>query len=138
MAFTIDQLPPRFRAKLLPTPGGCWLWTAAKDRHGYGRYKVPGRTVFAHRYAYETLVGPLDQSIDHLCRTPACCNPVHLDPCSQATNLRRGRSQEVILRNRAAITHCPQGHPYDEANTYWYGANRLCRACRRERARRAA
>lgn len=31
---------------------------------------------------------------------------------------------------------CPWGHPYDEANTYWYLRTRRCRTCRRERQRR--
>ena len=33
---------------------------------------------------------------------------------------------------------CPQGHPYDEENTYWYPGQprRACRICRRENNRR--
>ena len=38
------------------------------------------------------------------------------------------------------VTHCPQGHPYDEANTMLYtaknrGVQRRCKTCNRERAR---
>lgn len=40
--------------------------------------------------------------------------------------------------NNANKTHCPKGHPYDEANTIWRrgsrpwkGPTRLCRTCRR-------
>lgn len=33
------------------------------------------------------------------------------------------------LANR---THCRAGHPYNEANTYWYRGWRECRVCRRE------
>lgn len=29
-------------------------------------------------------------------------------------------------------THCPQGHPYDEVNTYYTRGWRECRTCRRE------
>lgn len=32
-------------------------------------------------------------------------------------------------------THCPKGHPYDEANTYWRkrsSGGRACRACKRD------
>lgn len=29
-------------------------------------------------------------------------------------------------------THCPSGHPYDEANTYWHPGHRLCKTCLRE------
>jgi len=28
-------------------------------------------------------------------------------------------------------THCPQGHPYDEANTFYVRNQRQCKACRR-------
>lgn len=34
---------------------------------------------------------------------------------------------------RAAITHCPQGHPYDEQNTSHRAGRRHCRACQRAR-----
>ena len=37
---------------------------------------------------------------------------------------------------KAGRTHCPSGHAFDEANTYWLvgknGRQRVCRACRRE------
>jgi hypothetical protein len=29
-------------------------------------------------------------------------------------------------------THCPKGHPYDEANTYVDKGKRICRICKRE------
>lgn len=38
-----------------------------------------------------------------------------------------------------AKTHCPKGHPYDEANTYHFGPGkrwRACKACHVERARK--
>lgn len=35
----------------------------------------------------------------------------------------------------ASKTHCPQNHPYDEANTYVYRGSRHCRTCHRERCR---
>lgn len=31
----------------------------------------------------------------------------------------------------ARRTHCPQGHPYDEANTRHYAGRRYCKACHR-------
>jgi hypothetical protein len=33
-------------------------------------------------------------------------------------------------------THCPQGHPYDEANTKHTSDGRACRTCHRERSRK--
>jgi hypothetical protein len=40
---------------------------------------------------------------------------------------------EGVTAKAAHVSNCPQGHPYDEANTYITpkGA-RDCRACRRE------
>lgn len=38
--------------------------------------------------------------------------------------------------NQRAKTHCPQGHPYDEANTrIARDGHRVCRTCHRERER---
>lgn len=42
-----------------------------------------------------------------------------------------------IWEQRRAQTQCFRGHPYDEANTYWYERNgyrtRICRICNKER-----
>lgn len=39
--------------------------------------------------------------------------------------------------SNASKTHCTQGHPFTESNTYWYPGkpHRACRICRREWAR---
>lgn len=56
--------------------GNCWLWTACKSQ-GYGRFRVDGKTVLAHRYAYELLIGhPVPDVLDHDRRCPKnCVNP---------------------------------------------------------------
>ena len=109
---------------------GCWKWTASRDRHGYGHVMVDrGRSRLAHRVAYELVVGPIPTGtvLDHLCRNPPCVNPAHLEPVTQTENLRRAA---------AFVTHCPQGHPYEDGNTYVDpSGGRRCNACRRERDR---
>lgn len=37
---------------------------------------------------------------------------------------------ETLAAANLAKTHCPQGHPYDEANTQWYSGRRYCRGCK--------
>ncbi|MDX3713446.1 HNH endonuclease signature motif containing protein [Streptomyces europaeiscabiei] len=70
----------------------------------------------------------------------------HLDgnPLNSAlSNLSYGtRSENELDKARhgtnpnARKTHCPQGHPYDEANTYRLGRHRTCRTCANASARR--
>lgn len=127
ITFGDDRLPGRFWSKVREDPSGCWMWTASSDgQHGYGRYWAGGRLCRPYRHAYEVLVGPIAErlELDHLCRTPACVNPAHLEPVTHVENVRRGGA--------SVRTHCPQGHPYDEANTYIRAhGHRGCRACHR-------
>lgn len=124
--------PPevRFWAKVDKNgPGGCWLWTGALAS-GYGVLGIDGRNVFAHRFAYELLIGPIPEglTLDHLCRIRRCCNPSHLEIVTRGENVLRG---EGPTARHARKTHCKRGHPFDEANTYRTPKGRHCRACRR-------
>lgn len=131
--FGDSRLPARFWNKAAVVPSGCWLWTKAKDHRGYGRYEHNGRTSAAHRVAHEALIGPIPEGLNvlHGCDTPNCVNPSHLRAGTQGENL-----QDCVARGRnprASKTHCPAGHPYDEANTYVdTRGSRNCRTCRRE------
>jgi hypothetical protein len=120
-------------------PSGCLWWTGAKTQDGYATAHADGRTVVAHRYVYEQTVGPIPPGLqlDHVCRTRACLNVLHLEPVTPCENTRR-----IV---RTPKTHCIHGHPYDEANTYVdTRGHRTCRTCKRRqhrdylRARRAA
>lgn len=122
----------RFWAKVEKTDS-CWLWTAATAR-GYGRFGVTsGVTCLAHRWAYEALVGPIPDglTLDHLCRTPACVRPDHLEPVTAEENLARIPSR----------THCALGHELTEANSYYtvYAKtgrkSAICRTCHSDKAK---
>lgn len=111
---------------------GCWEWTGARTRTGYGSFTDAGsRKCQAHRFAYEHLVGPIPNGLelDHLCRNRWCVSPSHLQPVTHRENQRRGI--KGIL-----TTHCPKGHPYSEENTRMYGGHRFCKTCGREGDRR--
>ena len=69
--------------------GDCWEWLGVKVRGGYGRIGSRGRTLQAHRVAYELCVGPIPEGlvIDHMCHNPSCVNPEHLRAVTQKQNL---------------------------------------------------
>ncbi len=60
-------------------PDGCWLWLAGKVQ-GYGVFTVKRKMHYAHRLAYEFVIGEIPDglSVCHHCDTPACVNPAHL------------------------------------------------------------
>jgi hypothetical protein len=119
-------------------PGGCWLWTASLDSHGYGQIGDSGRLRMAHSVVYELFVGPVPVGLelDHLCRVPACVNPDHLEPVTRHENIMRGVNPDVQRARHAARTHCKRGHEFTPENTYLAPTGRQCRTCGRERARR--
>lgn len=139
-------LADRFFEKVLKGPNH-WLWTGAKTKLGYGQIWDNDRKAhaMAHRVSWELAnlsEIPEGLVIDHLCRTPSCVNPDHLEVVTVSTNTARGRAGEVGGRRNRNKTHCPQGHPYSAENTYYYneGRTRVCRTCAIEKtqARRRA
>lgn len=70
---------------------GCWLWTAAKEKGNYPRFWQQRKNRLAHRWIYETLIGPITGglALDHVCVNPSCVAPNHLEPVTKAENLRR-------------------------------------------------
>jgi hypothetical protein len=100
-----------------------------------------GHTVIgAHVFAYEQSTGrpiPSGLHLDHLCRTPLCVNPHHLEAVTPGENIRRGNSPSAIAA-RTGI--CPQGHPLTGDNvTIVRPAPRLkrrCKTCHRTRQAR--
>jgi hypothetical protein len=131
MTFTVMRtLEERFREKfVIDASSGCWLWTGATDRGGYGQFAVfAGNASIAHRVSYRIYRGEIPEGLqlDHLCRVRHCVNPDHLEPVTHRENMRRG------VHACSLKTHCPRGHAYDEENTYWIqGRRRQCRACGR-------
>lgn len=107
----------------------CWIPTQTPKPDGYVQlryYKEKGK--YLHRLMYETFLGDIEDGLylDHLCRERSCCNPNHLEPVTNAENIRRGLSGNY----QKVKTHCPRGHAYDKANTYHYKEQRHCKKCR--------
>ncbi len=116
----------------------CWLWTAHRNNKGYGVFHPEWNVrVYAHRWSYEQAKGAIPEGleIDHLCRTPACINPAHLEAVTHRENILRSNAPTAV---NAVKTYCPKGHPFDEENTYLRPdrTGRNCRACNIERSKR--
>ena len=124
-------VPARFANKVTVQPDGCWHWTAGRTPDGYGKFWSNGGYAYAHRWAYELLVGPIPDglALDHLCRVRHCVNPQHLEPVTTAENASRG---EGITAANERKTHCLRGHEFTPENTYERPEGRRCRTCRSE------
>lgn len=137
--------PPADRVlrRIKVTASGCWEYQGALT-HGYGIISdsTTGRSMMAHRAVWEKLRSPIPPGlqIDHLCRNKPCVNPDHLEPVTPSENTRRGLAPVLGSLHNSGKSHCPQGHPYDDENTYRYNGGRSCRTCGRDymKRRRAA
>lgn len=114
---------PRFLGKIKKLPSGCWIWQSSCNSQGYGTFWYRGKSVLAHRFAYAVIVSeiPPGLELDHLCRTPKCVNPAHLEPVTHRENVKRWSK---------TIVNCPAGHPYTPDNTYIFPRGRRGKRCR--------
>ena len=140
MMVSDSRTEERFFNKVMPEPNsGCWLWTGAMNNTGYGAFWFNGRITKAHRASYELFVGKIPDGLqlDHLCRIRCCVNPEHLEPVTGSENVKRGLTPAINRLRESSKTHCPQGHEYNEENTYVTAAGwRKCRQCRKAASKR--
>lgn len=113
--------------------------------HGTG-YLVVSLSGFgvkrAHRLVAEAFFGPSNAHVNHKDGSRTNNAIGNLEYVTQLENnldaiRRRGHVGFIARRGEwhTAKTHCPQGHPYDDENTYRTSlGKRMCRECGRTRA----
>lgn len=116
------------------------------DRYGYPVVALsspdrPYRYVKIHRLVGDAFLGLLPEGMEtrHLNGNPADPRLVNLAYGTHAENMRDMDAHGTSRRYQ--ISDCPQGHPYDRANTYIdHRGARNCRRClaARKRARERA
>lgn len=108
------------------------------DGHGYPHVTLTRngiqRRFGVHQLVALAFIGPCPEGreVRHLDGNPANRNASNLAYGTHGENMR-----DMILHGTSSTarkTHCPAGHPYDEANTRIYDGRRWCRACARERS----
>ena len=123
------QFSPLVLADRIDATGPCWLWLGYINNKGYGQVGFDGRMYLIHRLIWEMLVSPLldGMQVDHFCRVRHCCNPDHLDPVTQTTNM--ARIPDLIRGGRRTDT-CRRGHSLDDAYTFARPDGKPARKCR--------
>lgn len=119
----------RFMNHVRKIETGCWIWTGSLNTAGYGTFRDGGRTWLAHRWSYEHIgKRPATPELHHKCKVRACVNPNDVVPTNPLVH-----PDKPSVLNLLKST-CPQGHPYDAANTYLdpKTGSRHCRTCRRK------
>jgi hypothetical protein len=142
-------------SNVTPGWGGCWIYTGTISDQGYGRARIGGSRVLAHRAAYSLTYGPIPDGlqIDHTCHTEStdcpggptcihrrCFNPSHLEAVTPRENALRSLGYAAV---NALKTHCVHGHEFTPENVLWRRRSnaphriwRQCRICLRDTKRK--
>jgi hypothetical protein len=90
------SLEARIGSHVTVRPDGCWIYG---ESDGYKQVLGADGVVPAHRWFYETLVGPIPEGhhLHHECGTPACVNPEHLTPLTPAEHVLEHRGRELDM-----------------------------------------
>lgn len=105
-----DEIRSRLLARSVVGENGCWIWQGSRtgNQNRYGAITFHSRNERVHRLAWVSKHRrpvPAHLQIDHLCRTPLCCNPDHLEAVTAEENLRRAREH----RGPRPISHGTDG-----------------------------
>jgi len=92
-------------------PDECWPWKNYINDGGYGKFRLNGKSEYAHRVAWEITNGPIPKGtlVCHKCDNTKCCNPDHLFLGSNLDNIHdaavKGRLKKLNPMQTRVIYH---------------------------------
>lgn len=95
-----EPMAVRFARMFAVDPSGCWLWTAAKFKSGYGTIRDENRKgLTASRASWLIHRGeiPAGMYVCHRCDVRSCVNPDHLFLATNNENM-----QDMVAKGRQA------------------------------------
>jgi hypothetical protein len=103
----------------MPELGNCWVWTRSRFRSGYGCVCIEGKTMRAHRVAWELAHGriPAKLWVLHKCDNAACVRIDHLfigtTDANMADMVAKGR--QAAGERHGSYIH-PESRPFGDRN----------------------
>lgn len=81
----------RLNDKIRYEASGCHVWISAKDKGGYGKFRLNGKSERPHRVVWQVVNGtiPPGYVLRHTCNNKLCCNPKHMYMEKMKTNIPR-------------------------------------------------
>lgn len=85
----MQTIQDRFWSKVrVGGPDDCWIWTAGRNKDGYGEFTINKVTCRSHRVSLELsgVTIPAGKFVCHRCNVQSCVNPKHLYIGDHRTN----------------------------------------------------
>ena len=132
-----SDITNRLQLKTFVTSSDCHEWAGATVKGGYGVMRVNKKNYRTHRIAWELTNGPIPNGLCvlHRCDNPPCLNIEHLFLGTQAETVADMSAKGRVRNQNSNVTHCINGHAFNEPNTYLSRGKRYCRTCHRTRQR---
>ena len=115
----------RFLAKVsIPQSSAthCWAWKASRTQQGYGMFSYQGKSIPAHRFAFEHYVSEIpDKNIVHqVCQNNCCVNPEHLIICTKSESRLKYNSTRIHPDAKKLIQSIREYGPVEDMDDFGF------------------